>query len=173
MKEVVRVEVLKLLDARVIDPISDSSWVSPIQVVPEKSGITVVKNEGNELVPTRVQIGLRVCIDYRKLNSVTWKYHFPLTFMDQMLKRLAGHAYYYFLDGYSGYNQIPIEPEDWETTTLTCPFRTFAYWRMSFGLCNEPATFQRCMISFFLDMVERFLEVFMVDFLVFGSDFEE
>ncbi|XP_058216628.1 uncharacterized protein LOC131327478 [Rhododendron vialii] len=173
MQEVVRVEILKLLDAGVIYPISDSSWVSPVQVVPKKSGVTVVKNEDNELVPTRVQTGWRVCIDYRKLNSMTRKDHFPLPFIDQMLERLAGHEYYCFLDGYSGYNQIPIAPEDQEKTTFTCPYGTFAYRRMPFGLCNAPATFQRCMVSIFSDMVERFLEVFMDDFSVFGSSFDE
>ncbi|KAG5540097.1 hypothetical protein RHGRI_020361 [Rhododendron griersonianum] len=141
MQEVVRAEILKLLDAGVIYPISDSNWVSPVQVVPKKSGVTVVKNEDNELVPTRVQTGWRVCIDYRKLNSMTRKDHFPLPFIDQMLERLAGHEYYCFLDGYSGYNQIPIAPEDQEKTTFTCPYGTFAYRRMPFGLCNAPATF--------------------------------
>ena len=173
MKEVVRTEIIKLLDVGVIYPILDSSWVSPIQVVPKKYGITVVKNDNNELVPTRMQNGWRVCIDYRKLNSVTRKDHFPLPFIDQMLERLSGHAYYCFLDGYSGYNQIPIAPEDQEKTTFTCPFGTFAYRRMPFGLCNAPATFQRCMISIFSYMVERFLEVFIDDFLVFGSSLDE
>ena len=173
MKEVVRTEVLKLLDVGIIYPISDSTWVSPVQVVPKKSGITVVKNDNNELVPTRMTTGWRVCIDYRKLNSVTRKDHFPLPFIDQMLERLAGHSYYCFLDGYSGYNQIPIAPEDQEKTTFTCPFGTYAYRRMPFGLCNAPATFQRCMMSIFSDMVERFLEIFMDDFSVFGSSFDE
>jgi hypothetical protein len=104
MQEVVRNEVIKLLDAGIIYPISDSSWVSPIQVVPKKSGIMVVKNEDNELIPTRVHSGWRVCIDYRKLNSMTRKDHFPLPFIDQMLEWLASHAYYCFLDGYFGYN---------------------------------------------------------------------
>jgi len=90
-----------------------------------------------------------------------------------VLERLAGHTYYCFLDGYSGYNQIPIAPEDQEKTTFTCPFGTFAYRRIPFGLCNASATFQRCMISIFSDMVGRFLEVFMDDFPVFGSTFEE
>jgi hypothetical protein len=96
-----------------------------------------------------------VCIDYRKLNSATRKDHFPLPFIVQMVERLAGHAYYCFLDGYSGYNQVPVDPEDQEKTTFTCPFSTFAYLRMPFGLCNAPATFQRCMINIFSDMVER------------------
>ncbi|KAH9773330.1 hypothetical protein KPL71_013298 [Citrus sinensis] len=173
MKEVVRTEVLKLLDAGIIYPISDSSWVSPVQVVPKKSGVTVVTNADNELIPTRVTTGWRVCIDYRKLNSVTRKDHFPLPFIDQMLDRLAGHEFYCFLDGYSGYNQIPIAPKDQEKTTFTCPFGTFAYRRMPFGLCNAPATFQRCMLSIFSDMVERFLEVFMDDFSVFGDSFDQ
>ncbi|CAL8089239.1 unnamed protein product [Prunus armeniaca] len=108
MKEVVRKEVMKLLDVGIIYPISDSKWVSPVQVVPKKSGITVVKNEANELVPTRMTTGWRVCIDYRKLNTATSKDHFPLPFINQMLERLAGHSHYCFLDGYSGYNQIAI-----------------------------------------------------------------
>jgi hypothetical protein len=168
-----KAEVIKLLDAGIIYPISDSKWVSPIYVVPKKAGITVVKNKDNELVPTRVQSGWRVCIDYKKLNSVTRKDHFPLPFIDQMVERLVGHDYYCFLDGYSSYNQIPLDPEDQEKSTFTCPFDTFAYRRMTFGLCNAPATFQRCMISIFSDMVERHLEIFMDDFLVFGSSFGE
>ncbi|XP_062006666.1 uncharacterized protein LOC133723817 [Rosa rugosa] len=172
MMEVVKKEVLKLLDVGIIYPISDSQWVSPVQVVPKRSGITVVKNEDNELIPTRVQTGWRVCIDYRKLNTTTRKDHFPLPFIDQMLERLAGHAYYCFLDGYSGYNQIAIHPEDQEKTTFTCPFGTFAYRRMPFGLCNAPATFQRCMMSIFSDMVEKIIEVFMDDFSLHGDSFD-
>jgi hypothetical protein len=104
MKEVVKKEVLKLLDVGIIYPISDSQWVSLVQVVPKKGGITVVKNEDEELIPTRITTGWRVCIDYRRLKKVTRKDHFPLPFIDQMLERLSGHSYYCFLDGYSGYN---------------------------------------------------------------------
>ena len=104
MQEVVRAEVLKMLDADIIYPISDSSWVSPVQVVPKKGGIIVVQNESGELVPTRTSTKWKVCIDYRKLNSATRKDHFPLPFIDQMLERLAGYKFYCFLDGYSGYN---------------------------------------------------------------------
>lgn len=111
---------MKLLDAGIIYSISDSPWTSPVQVVPKKGGVTVVKNEKNALIPTRTVTGWRVCIDYRKLNNATRKDHFPLPFIDQMLERLVGHAYYCFLDGYSGYNQIPIAPEDQEKTTFTC-----------------------------------------------------
>ncbi|CAN6557373.1 unnamed protein product [Malus baccata var. baccata] len=121
MMEVVKKEIIKLLDCGVIYPISDSHWVSPIQCVPKKSGVTVVENAENELVPTRIQTGWRVCIDYRKLNATTRKDHFPLPFLDQMLERLAGHSFYCFLDGYSGYNQIVIAPDDQENTTLLVP----------------------------------------------------
>lgn len=134
MKDVVKNEVIKLLDEGIIYPIPDSKWVSPTQVVPNKSGVTVVKNDNNELIPTRVQTGWRVCIDYRRLNAVRKKDHFPLPFLDQVLERVAGHAYYCFLDYYSGYNQIEIAHEDQEKTTFTCPFGTFAYRRMPFGL---------------------------------------
>lgn len=172
LQEVVKKEVIKWLDHGIIYPISDSEWVSPVQVVPKKTGITVVKNDKNELVPTRVQSGWRVCIDYRKLNAATRKNHFPLPFMDQMLERLAGHSYYCFLDGYSGYTQVSIAPEDQDKTTFTCPFGTYAFRKMPFGLCNAPATFQRCMISLFSDMIEQCIEIFMDDFYVFGNSFE-
>ena len=142
-------------------------------MVPKKFEITVVENEKGEMVPTRTTTGWRVCVDYRKLNQVICKDHFPLPFLDQVLERVAGHKHYCFLDSYSGYNQIEIAPEDQEKTTFTCPFGTFAYRRMSFGLCNAPATCQRCMLSIFSDMVERFLEVFMDNFSVFGDSFEE
>ncbi|RVW81159.1 Retrovirus-related Pol polyprotein from transposon 17.6 [Vitis vinifera] len=148
-------------------------WVSPTQVVPKKSGITVIQNEKGEEVSTRPTSGWRVCIDYRRLNSVTRKDHFPLPFMDQVLERVSGHPFYCFLDGYSGYFQIEIDLEDQEKTTFTCPFGTFAYRRMPFGLCNAPATFQRCMLSIFSDMVERIMEVFMDDITVYGSSYEE
>jgi hypothetical protein len=104
MQEVVRTEVLKLLDARIIYLISDSKWVSPIHVVPKQVVLTVMKKKDNELVPTRIQSGWRVCIDYRKLNTAIRKDHFSLPFIDQMVERLAGHEYYCFLDGYSRYN---------------------------------------------------------------------
>ncbi|KAL6322464.1 hypothetical protein AAG906_008119 [Vitis piasezkii] len=173
MQDVVRNEVLKLLDAAIIYPISDSSWVSPTQVVPKKSGITVMKNDEGELIPTRLTIGWRVCIDFRKLNAVTKKDHFPLPFLDQVLERVVGHDYYCFLDGYSGYFQIAIALEDQEKTTFTCPLGTYAYRCMPFGLCNAPATFQRCMLSIFSDMVERIMEVFMDDLTVYGKTFDD
>ncbi|KAM1002854.1 hypothetical protein ACFX2C_003240 [Malus domestica] len=172
MMEVVKKEIIKLLDCGVIYPISDSRWVSLVQCVPKKSGVIVVTNAENELVSTRIQTGWRVCIDYRKLNATTRKDHFPLPFIDQMLERLAGYAFYYFLDGYSGYNQIVIAPEDQEKTIFTCPFGTFAYRHMSFGLCNAPATFQRCTMSIFSYYVEKIIEVFVDDFNVFGDSFD-
>ncbi|KAL8125012.1 hypothetical protein AgCh_012617 [Apium graveolens] len=123
MKEVVKKEILKWLDAGIIYPISDSSWMSPVQCVPKKGGIIVVVNEKNELIPTRTATEWRVCMDYRKLNKATRKNHFPLPFFDQMLDRLAGHEYYCLLDGY---NQICIAPKDQEKTTFTCLFENIS-----------------------------------------------
>nr|GEW46168.1 reverse transcriptase domain-containing protein [Tanacetum cinerariifolium] len=131
--DVIKKEVEKLLDAGLIYPISDSPWISPVHCVPKKG-------------------------DYQKLNEATRKDHFPLPFMDQMLERLAGNEYYCFLNGFSGYFQIPIDPKDQEKTTFTCPYGTFAYKRMSFGLCNGPGTFQRCMMAIFHDMIEQTME---------------
>ena len=105
-----------------------------MQVVPKKGGMTILANEKNELIPTRTVIGWRVYINYRKLNDGTRKDHFPLLFIDQMLERLSGHMYYCYLDGLSGYFQIPIAPEDQEKVTFTCLYCTFAYRRMPFGL---------------------------------------
>ncbi|GKD19386.1 reverse transcriptase domain-containing protein, partial [Tanacetum coccineum] len=147
-------------------------WVSHVQVVPKNGGMTIVKNEKDELIPQRTVTGWRVCIDYRKLNNATQKDHFPLPFIDEMLERLAGHEYYCFLDGFSGYFQIPIAPEDQEKTRFTCPYGTFAYKRMPFGLCNASATFQRCMTAIFHELIEDSMEVFMDDFSVFGSSFD-
>jgi len=113
-----------------------------------------------------------MCRDYRMLNKATRKDHFPLPFIDQMLERLVRHSYFCYLDGYSGFFQIPIHPEDQEKTTFTCPYRTFAYRRIPFGLCNAPATFQCCMMSIFADYLDEIMEVFMDDFSVCGFDFE-
>nr|GFA20696.1 DNA-directed DNA polymerase [Tanacetum cinerariifolium] len=169
--DVIKKEVEKLLDAGLIYPISDSPWVSHVHCVPKKGGMIVIKNDENELVPTRLVTGWRVCIDYQKLNEATRKDHFPLPFMDQMLERLAGNEYYCFLDAFSGYFLIPIDPKDQEKTTFTCPYGTFAYKRMPFGLCNAPGTFQRCMMAIFHDMIEQTMEVFMDDFSVFRNSF--
>nr|GEV17172.1 reverse transcriptase domain-containing protein [Tanacetum cinerariifolium] len=148
----------------IIDVAREDPWVRLIHCIPKKGGITVVENENNELIPTRLVTGWRVCIDYRKLNDAARKDHFPLPFMDQMLDRLVGNKFYCFLDGFSGYFQIPINPPDQEKTTFTCPYGTFAYHRMPFGLCNAPGTFQRCMMAIFHDMIEKTMEVFMDDF---------
>ncbi|KAK1666760.1 hypothetical protein QYE76_054919 [Lolium multiflorum] len=131
MKEVVRNEVLKLLEAGIIYPIADSRWVSPVHCVPKKGGMTVVPNDNDELIPQRVVVGYRMCIDFRKVNKVTKKDHYPLPFIDQMLER-----------------------------------------RMPFGLCNAPATFQRCMSAIFHGFCESIVEVFMDDFSVYGNSFD-
>nr|GEZ37006.1 reverse transcriptase domain-containing protein [Tanacetum cinerariifolium] len=165
-------EVLKLLDVGLIYPISDSPWVSPIYCVPKKGGFTVVENEENELILTRLVTGWRVYIDYHKLNEATCKDHFPLPFMDQILERLARNEYYCFLDGFSGYFQILIDPKDQEKTTFTCPYRTFAYavYGKPNKLCGprKVSTYYRI----FHDMIEKTMEVFMDDFSVFGNSFQ-
>nr|GEU73861.1 DNA-directed DNA polymerase [Tanacetum cinerariifolium] len=142
--DVIKKEVEKHLDAGLIYPISDSPWVSPVHCVPKKGGFTVVENEENELIPTRLVTN----------------------------GGLVGNEYYCFLDGFFGCFQIPIDPRDQEKTTFTCPYGTFAYRRMPFGLYNASGTFQRCMLAISHDMVEKIMEVFMDNFSVFGNSFE-
>nr|GEV28374.1 DNA-directed DNA polymerase [Tanacetum cinerariifolium] len=130
--EVIKKEVIKLLDVVLIYPIPIVPW---------------------------------------KLNDATPKDHFPLSFMDQMLERLAGNENYCFLDAFLVYFYISIDPQNQEKITFTCPYGTFAYRRMPFGLCNVPGTFQRCMMAIFHDMIKETMEVFMDDVLVFRDSF--
>nr|GFA01708.1 reverse transcriptase domain-containing protein [Tanacetum cinerariifolium] len=146
----------KLIDIRGIDP--------------EFCSCKILLEE--DFSPKPLDMSCPMCTQKRrKLNEATRKDHFPLPFMDQMLERLAGNKYYCFLDGFFGYFQILIDPKDQEKTTFTCPYGTFAYKRMPFGLCNAPGTFQRCMMSFFHDMIEQTMEVFKDDFSVFRNSF--
>jgi hypothetical protein len=112
-------------------------------------------------------------IDYQKLNKATQKDHFLLPFIDEMLERLANHSFFCYLDGYSGYHQILIHLEDQSKTTFTCPYGTFTYRRMSFGLCNALASFQRCMMAIFSDLIKKVMEVFMDDFSVYSKTFKD
>jgi hypothetical protein len=141
-------------------------------VVPNKGGLMVIENNKNKLIPQCAITGWRMCIDYWKLNAATKKDHFPLPFIDEMLERLAKHSFFYFLNGYSGYHQIPIHLNDQSKIMFTCSYGTYAYRRMSFGLCNAPASFQRCMMSIFSDMIEEIMELFMDEFSVYGKTFD-
>jgi len=143
VKEVVKNEILKLLDAGIIYPIANNKWVSPTQVVPKKSRVIVVMNEKNDSLPTKLVTTWRICIDYKKMNIATKKDHFPLPFIDQILERVVSHEFYCFLDGYFDYYQIEIDLKDQDKTTFTYPFGTYAFCRMPFGLCNALVTFQR------------------------------
>ena len=111
-------------------------------------------------------------IDFRKLNKATRKDHYPLPFIDQMLERLSKHTHFCFL-GYSVFSQIRVSQPNQEKTTFTCPFGTYAYRQMPFGLCNAPATFQRCMTVIFSDFCEKIVEVFMDDFSVYGKSLDD
>ncbi|RDY14249.1 Retrovirus-related Pol polyprotein, partial [Mucuna pruriens] len=135
-----------------------------MQVVPKKFGITVMKNQHDKLN------SWQACIDYRKLNKATHKDHFPLPFIDQVLEKLVGKSHYYFLYGFFRCMQIHIALEDQQETTFTCPFGTFAYTRMSFGLCNAPSMFQHCMTS--TDLLQDCMEVFMDNFMVYVDSFD-
>jgi len=108
------------LHADIVYVVPQSEWVSPIEVVSKNGGLTIVQNKRNELLPQLTVTGWQMCIDYRKLNKATKKYNFPLPFIDEMLEWLANHSFFCFLDGYSGYHQIPIHPDDQRKTTFIC-----------------------------------------------------
>lgn len=136
MSYVIKKKVLKILEVRIIYPISHSQWVRTVHVVPKKGGVTLVKNDKGESVAKRIETGWRMFIGYRKINKETRKDHIPFQFIDQMLEHLARHSYFCYLDEYSGFFQIPVHPEDQENTTFTCPYGTFVYCQMLFRLCK-------------------------------------
>ncbi|MCO5553373.1 hypothetical protein L7F22_006894 [Adiantum nelumboides] len=145
---------LKGIDPEVgfITEVESSDWLFPIVVVPKKNG------------------KLRVCVDFRNLNAQTIKDPFPLPFTDMMLDEIARHEMYSFMDGYSGYNQLKIAPEDREKTTFITEWGAFMYQVMPFGLCNAPATFQRCMMEIFSKLLSRFLAIFVDDFTIYSTE---
>ena len=156
MKEVVKEELQKLLTVGFIYPISDRKWVSPLVVVPNK-----------------VTRKWSICVYFREIKKATLKDYFPFPIINQVLDTLSGNNYFSFLDGYSGYNQILIAPEDQDKTTFTCPWGTFAYRVFPFGLCNAPATFQRAVLGIFSDLMHDCVEVYMDEFMTYGNAFQE
>jgi hypothetical protein len=133
--------------------------------------MTIVSNERNELIPQRTVTGWLICINYQMLNKATRKDHFS-PFIDEMLERLAKHSFFCYLNGDSGYHQIP-NSDDQSKTTFTCPYGMFTYRRMLFGLCNAPTSFQWYMMAIFSDLIENIMEVFMDDFSIYGKSFEK
>jgi hypothetical protein len=155
LKDIVKEELQKLLQANHIYPILDSQWVSPLVIVPKKND------------------KWRICVDFRELNKATHRDYFPLPFIDQVLDTLSRKKYFSFLDGFSGYNQIQIEPEDQDKTTFTYPWGNYDYRVLPFGICNAPTTFQRVVLAIFYDLTNDCIEVYMDDFTVHGNDFQE
>ena len=155
LKEIVKVELQKLFEVYFIYPISNSQWVSLLVVVPKKNG------------------QWRICVDYRELNKATLRDNFPLPFIDQVLDTLAEKKLFSFLDGFSGYNQIKMALEDQYKTTFTCPYGTYTYKVLPFGLCNAPTTFQRAVLAIFSDLIHDCVEVYMDDFTMYGNEFDE
>ena len=154
LRDIVKEEIQKILEEGFIYPISDNDWVPPLVIAPNKNG------------------KWRIFVDYRELNKETKKDHFPLPFIDKVLESFSGKRLFPFLNGFSGYNQIHISPEDQDKTTFTCPWASFTYMLLPFGLCNASATFQRVVIGIFSEMVNDCMEVFMDDFTPYGDSFD-
>ena len=155
LKDIVKEELQKLLNANFIYTISDSKWVSPLVILPKKNG------------------KWRVCVDFHEINKATLRDYFPLPFIDQVLDTLSGKKYLSFLDGYSGYNQIQMALEDQDRTTFTCPWGIFAYRVLPFGLCNALATFRRVVMGIFSDLIQDCVEIYMDDFTTYGDEYDQ
>ena len=151
MQLIVKAELEQLLQAGFIKPVEITDWVSPMVLVKKKNG------------------KIRVCIDYKALNKRTQKDHFSLPFINIILDEVGGHELYIFMDGYSGYNQISIAPEDHHKTAFITPWGTFIYIVMPFGLCNAPSAFQRAMSFAFSDLLHKSMTVFIDDFSTHSS----
>jgi len=147
----VKEELDKLLEARFIRSVETTEWVSHVVLTLKKNG------------------KLRVCVNYKALNKVTKKDRYPLLFCEEILEEVARHEMYTFGDGYRGYHQVKIAPEDQLKTTFTTPWGTFCYTVMPFGLCNAPGTFQRLMNKVFDPFLGLFLRVFINDFGVYSD----
>jgi len=133
-----------------------SRFIRPIKLTDWLSHTVLVKKKGGNK--------LRVCVDYRDLNACTLKDHFPLSFISTIVDEVAGKELYNFMDGYSGYNQVSIAPEDWHKTAFTSPWGTFVYVVMPFGLCNASVAFQRIMTYAFCKLLCKSMVVFIDDF---------
>jgi hypothetical protein len=142
----VKEELNKLLEARFIRFMETTKCVSPMVLALKKNG------------------KLKVCVNYKVLNKVTKKHQYPLSFCEEILEEVVGHKMYTFRDGYRAYQQVKITSEDQLKTTLTTPWGTFCYTKMSFGLCNAPRTFQHLMNKVLEPFLSLFLRIFIDDF---------
>lgn len=173
LKEVVRKEVVKMLEVEMIYPISDSAWVSHVQVVPKKGGMEVIRNKKKKLIPTRTVTGWRMCIDYSRLNQATRKDHFPSPFMDQMLERecMVRNFITFWMD-----IQVTIKSLSIRKTTrkllLQALLVSFLIEECILGYLMHRKTFNGVCKRFFSDLIEKCIEVFMDDFCVFGPSFD-
>jgi hypothetical protein len=147
----VKEEIDKLLRVGFIRSVKRATWLSPIVVVPRKNG------------------KLRVCVNYRKLNAATIMDAFPLSFTDEVLNTVAGHEMYSFLDEFSSYNQIRMAEEDPENTAFVTEWGIFVAVVMMFELKTAPATFKRIIMEIFKDYISGFMQVFLHDFVIFGT----
>jgi hypothetical protein len=148
-------EIKKMLDAKIIIPLRYSEWIA-------------------NLVPVRKKNGeIRLCVDFRNLNKCSKKDNYPLPKMEHILQKVSGASVMSFIDGFSGYNQIEVHPDDREKTTFTTPWGTFMYEKMPFGLMNAGATFQRAMDIAFMGEKDRFVLIYLDDITVFSYSHED
>jgi hypothetical protein len=148
-------EVKKLLDAQIIVPLRYSEWVA-------------------NLVPVRKKNGeIRLCVDFKNLNRSSKKDNYPLPKMEHILQRVTGAFRISMIDGFSGYNQIFVLPEDREKTTFTTPWGTFMYAKIPFGLMNAGETFQRAMDIAFIGEKDKFVVIYLDDITVFSRSDKE
>ena len=149
-KEIFKKEIYNMLAAGIIYPIDQSKWEIPMVIQPKKHN------------PTK----LRICVDFRELNKVTLTNPFPTPYVDETLNEVAGHEFYSFIDGFLGYNQVPITKEDHKKTTFICEFGSFAYKVMPFGLKNVPTVFSRIVVRTFQEYIYKTMEIYFNNWMI-------
>eukprot|EP00253_Pinus_taeda_P029900 PITA_29900 len=147
----IKSELNKLLKAKIIFSVRHSKWVSNMVLVRKKNR------------------DIRICIDFRNLNKACQKDNFPLPPMEQILQAVAGSELMSFLDGFSGYNQVLVHPDDQLKTTFRTKWGTYAYQKMPFGLINAGTTFQRAMEITFKGLVNKSIVIYLDDITVYSK----
>jgi hypothetical protein len=149
-KEKVKIDLDRMLEVGIIEPVEESKWISPMVVQDKK---------------TRE---IRICVDLRKLNDACLHEPFPTPFINEVLDNVGGQEVYSFIDGFLGYHQIMISKEDRYKTTFATELESYLYTLMTFGLKNAPTILSRVVVKEFKEFLHKLLEAYFDDWTIFS-----